>query len=299
MQTTSDPVMKDRLVLITGATDGIGRHTAVRLARLGARILIVGRDPARGRAAVAGISADSGNDAVDLITADLSSQADIRRLAADVLDRHDRLDVLVNNVGGLYTTRWETVDGIEASFAVNALGPFLLTTLLRPALAPARAARVVYVTGGMPGRLDVTDLQASGDYLGIRAYSHAKTAMMALAYEQARRLAPAGITVNVAYPGAANTPMTRAMTPATVPPFMRVMWPLFKPVMAAAKPERAARSSVYLASDPRLAGVTGRYVNTRSRRARWPKDVLDDTLRRQVWQAAERLTGLPQHDPVT
>lgn len=291
---TATPLARRR-VLITGATDGIGRHTALGLARLGADVAVVGRDRTRGERAVTALRDElgaRGTGTVELLTADLSDRAGVRRLAGEVVDRYGRLDVLVNNVGGLYTERWETADGVEASLAVNALNPFLLTTLLRPALAAAGAARVVYVTGGMPGRLDLDDLQNTRGYLGIRAYSHAKTAMMALALEQARRWPTGTATVNVAYPGAANTPMTRAMTPATVPLGMRLVWPLFAPMMSRAEPAKASRSSVRLAADPDLAGTTGGYWSSRGRPARWPRSVLDDDLRRRVWAAAHRLTAL-------
>lgn len=288
--------MRGRRVLVTGATDGIGRHTALGLARLGADVLVVGRDRTRGERAVSALRDElaGGGGTVELLTADLSDRTAVRGLAREVVDRYGRLDVLVNNVGGLYTERWQTVDGIEASFAVNALGPFLLTTLLRPALAAADAARVVNVTGGMPGRLDPDDLQNTRGYVGIRAYSHAKTAMMALALEQARRWPPATATVHVAYPGAADTPMTRAMTPATVPLAMRLVWPVFAPLMGRARPERAARSSIRLASDPARATTTGTYVDSRGRPTRWPRRVLDDDVRRRVWAVAHRLTGLPE-----
>jgi len=293
---TATPLARRR-VLITGATDGIGRHTALGLARLGADVAVVGRDRTRGERAVTALRDELGAGpagTVELLTADLSDRAGVRRLAGEVVDRYGRLDVLVNNVGGLYTERWETADGVEASLAVNALNPFLLTTLLRPALAAAEAARVVYVTGGMPGRLDLDDLQNTRGYLGIRAYSHAKTAMMALALEQARRWPTGTATVNVAYPGAANTPMTRAMTPATVPLGMRLVWPLFAPMMSRAEPARASRSSVRLAADPGLTGTTGGYWSSRGRPTRWPRSVLDDDLRRRVWAAAHRLTALPE-----
>jgi NAD(P)-dependent dehydrogenase (short-subunit alcohol dehydrogenase family) len=291
---TATPLARRR-VLITGATDGIGRHTALGLARLGADVAVVGRDRARGERAVSALRDELGageGGTVELLTADLSARVGVRRLADEVVDRYGRLDVLVNNVGGLYTERWETADGVEASLAVNALGPFLLTTLLRPALAAAEAARVVYVTGGMPGRLDLDDLQNTRGYLGIRAYSHAKTVLMALALEQARRWPTGTATVNVAYPGAANTPMTRAMTPATVPLGMRLVWPLFAPMMSRAEPARASRSSVRLAADPDLAGATGGYWSSRGRPTRWPRSVLDDDLRRRVWAAAHRLIAL-------
>ncbi len=284
--------MRGRRVLITGATDGIGRHTATALARLGADVTIVGRDERRGEDAARAIAGDAGNPAVRFRAADLSAQADVRRLAHDVTAAGDPLDVLVNNVGGLYTRRWETIDGIEASLAVNALNPLLLTRLLWPALSGAPAARVVHVTGGMPGRIDTGDLQNTRGYLGIRAYSHAKTVMMALAREQASRTRDSGVTVNVCYPGAADTPMTRAMTPATVPWAMRVIWPLFRPVMRRATAQRAARSSVHLATAAGLHGVTGVYVNSNGKPVAWPGSVRDDAVRWDVWNAAEQLTGL-------
>lgn len=287
-------VLSGRRALITGATDGIGRHTAAGLADLGAHVTIVGRDEARGRAAAADITRGSGGPEVEFVSADLSTRSGVRALAERI--GAGPLDILVNNVGGLYMTRWETEDGVEASLAVNALNPLLLTTLLQPALQAAAAARVVYVTGGMPGRIGPAALESTGEYLAMRTYSHTKSVMMALAYEQAQRWRPTGITVNVAYPGGADTPMTRAMTPAGLPGPMRAVWPLVRPIMARAKPERAARSSIRLASDPELAGVTGTYVNTRSKPATWPADVLDPVLRGRLWTTARALLGLPAED---
>ena len=290
----SSSVLSGRRALITGATDGIGRHTAAGLADRGAHVTIVGRDQVRGRTAAVDITRETGNPEVEFVSADLSTRSGVRALAERI--GTGPLDILINNVGGLYMTRWETEDGVEASLAMNALNPLLLTTLLQPALAAAPAARVVYVTGGMPGRIDPAALQSTDKYLGMRTYSHTKSVMMALAYEQAQRWRPTGITVNVAYPGGADTPMTRAMTPAGVPMPMRAVWPLFKPIMARARPERAARSSITLASEPGLAGVTGTYVNTRSKPARWPADVLDPALRGRLWATARALLGLPAQD---
>lgn len=126
----------------------------------------------------------------------------------------------------------------------------------------------------------------------LTLYSHAKLAMMALSYEQARRLAGTGITLNVAYPGGAATAMTAGMTPAMVPLWMRLIWPLFGVMMGNASPARAARSSVFLASSPDATGVTGAYYDTNSRRAAWPKPVLDDRLRGELWALSRRLLGL-------
>lgn len=284
--------MQGKTVLVTGGTGGIGRETAVGLARLGATVVVTGRDRERGEAAVAEIRLASANERVSLRIADMERQADLRRLAAEVAAAHPRLDVLINNVGYLGPARRLSVDGVEATFAVNALAPLLLTDLLRGPLAAA-GGRVINVTGGMPGRhLDLANLQAEKGYLGISSYSHAKLAMMALSYEQARRLAGTGITLNVAYPGAAATAMTAGMSPAMVPLWMRLIWPVFGLIMGGAKPERAARSSIYLASAPEVAGVTGSYYDTNSRRVAWPAPVLDDTLRARLWEIGRGLAGL-------
>lgn len=284
--------LQGKTVLITGGTGGIGKETALGLAKLGATVVVVGRDGSRGEAAVRELQERSSNAGVSLLQADLSSQASIRKLVEDFIVGHSRLDVLVNNVGGLYRERWTTADGVEATFAMNVLGPFLLTHLLLNVLKSSSPARVISVTGGMPTRLELDDLQAERFYRGLDTYSRAKAAMMTVFYEFAQRLAGTGVSVNVAYPGAAATTMTQAMTPDMVPPFMRVMWPLFGLFMSNAKPERAARSSVYLASSPEVAGVNGGYFNTNSKQVAWPKAVLDESARRQLWRLCERLTGV-------
>jgi len=151
--------LSGKTMLITGGTGGIGKETARGLAKLDAHVILVGRDRARGEATVAEVKATSGNEHVDLLLADLSSQAAIRELAREVMARYPRLDVLINNIGGLYPQRWLTVDGIEATFAVNHLNPFLLTHLLLPVLEGGAPARVINVTGGMPtGAIDLGNL---------------------------------------------------------------------------------------------------------------------------------------------
>lgn len=296
--------MSGKTVLITGGTGGIGKATATGLARMGATVAVVGRDRTRGVAAVEDIKRASGNERIDLLLADLERQAEIRRLADKVSAHYARLDVLINNVGGLYPTRRLTEDGIEATLAVNHLAPFLLTHLLLDLLTASRPARVINVTGGFPGvRLDLANLQAERSYLGLSTYSHAKVVMMVAAYEFAQRLAGTGVTLNVAYPGAAATAMTAGMTPAMVPVWMRLIWPAFGLIMRNARPERnaqperAARSSIYLASSPEVADVSGAYFNTNSRRARWPKAVYDDALRQQIWAVSQELTGLAASVP--
>ena len=154
-------LMAGKSVLVTGGTGGIGKATAIGLAALGARVGITGRDPARTQAAAAGIRAATGNVAVDVFAADMSAQAEVRRLAAQVAGTYPRLDVLVNNVGGFWAHRHVTADGLEYTFALNHLAPFLLTNLLLDRLTASAPARIVTVSSGAQarGRIDVDDLQ--------------------------------------------------------------------------------------------------------------------------------------------
>jgi retinol dehydrogenase-14 len=163
--------MADKIVLITGGTGGIGKATAIGLATMGARVGITGRDPARAEQAVADIRAASGNPAVDALAADLTSQAEVRRLANAVRAAYPRLDVLVNNVGGFWAHRHVTADGLEHTFALNHLAPFLLTNLLLDRLKASAPARVVTVSSGAhaTGRIDFDDLQGSTTYSGQQA----------------------------------------------------------------------------------------------------------------------------------
>src|SRR6266536_3292590 len=195
-------LMAGKSVLVTGGTSGIGKATAIGLAALGARAGITGRDRARTEAAAAGIRAAPGSPAVDVFAADLSAQAGVRRLAAQVLDTYPRLDVLVNNVGGFWAHRHVTADGLERTFALNHLAPFLLTNLLLDRLTASAPARVVSVSSGAQalGKIDFDDLQGERAYSGQRAYNQSKLANVMFTYELARRLAGTGVTATVLHP---------------------------------------------------------------------------------------------------
>lgn len=286
-----NPSMQGKTVLVTGATSGIGQETAVGLAKLGAQVIITGRNRQRGQAAVAEIQQASGNQNVDLLIADMTSQASIRQLADEVIACYPRLDVLVNNVGMVVPTRQLTVDGLELNFAVNHLSIWLLTSLLRPLLEESAPARVVNVTGGIIGKVDLENLQAEkANYVGFFAYSHSKSILMAASYEFARRLKGTGVTVNVAYPGGVRTTnMGRQASPLP-------LW--IRPLMSVARrtlnttAEKAARSSIYLASSPEVEGVTGQYFNTKSKLTKWNQSVYDGAIRKALWEMSERLTQL-------
>ena len=201
------PLMAGKSVLVTGGTGGIGKATATGLAALGARVGITGRDQARTEAAAAGIRAAPGSPAVDAFAADMSAQAGVRRLAAQVADTYPRLDVLVNNVGGFWAHRHVTADGLERTFALNHLAPFLLTGLLLDRLTASAPARIVTVSSGAHagGRIDFDDLQGERDYSGQRAYSQSKLANVMFTYELARRLEGTGVTATVCHPGVVRT----------------------------------------------------------------------------------------------
>jgi len=278
--------MAGKTVLVTGGTGGIGLATAAGLAAQGARVGITGRDRGRAEAAAAQIVDRTGNSAVDPFVADLSVQADIRRLSAEVLDTYPQLHVLVNNVGGSWAHRHVTPDGLEHTFAVNHLAPFLLTNLLLERLEASAPARVVTVSSGAQamGRIDFDDMQSERRYSGQRAYSASKLANVLFTYELARRLDGTGVTATVLHPGLVSTSFG-AEDPA---PFFRVLVPLVRPFMKS--PEQGAATSIYLASSPEVEGVSGRYFANR-RPQRSSRASYDVQTAARLWEVSADLTG--------
>jgi NAD(P)-dependent dehydrogenase (short-subunit alcohol dehydrogenase family) len=288
--------MTGRTVLITGSTDGIGKESARRLAHLGASVVLVGRDRGRADEAVQELRSATGNDRVEAFTADVTRQADLRRLVEDVLDRHAKLDVLINNATANRPRRELTEDGVETVFAANVLAPFILTRLLTPALRASALGRVVNMTGGVPkGAIDPDNLQGEKSYIGKTEthYVHCKRILMALSYELSKRLPADEITVNVTYPGQGYTPANRAMTFGMFPLAMRPMVPLLKlimPIMLGPKAiAKASRSSAYLASSDEVEGVTGKYFDRDCKPAEWPDCAVDERIRDTVWRLCEKL----------
>jgi retinol dehydrogenase 14 len=288
--------MTGRNVLVTGGTGGIGKATAVGLAVLGARVGITGRDRVRAEAAAADIRAASGNLAVDVFTADMSSQAQVRRLAGEVLDAYPRLDVLINNVGGFWAHRHVTADGLEHTFALNHLAPFLLTHLLLHRLTASAPARVVTVSSGAhaTGRIDFDDLQGSARYSGQRAYNASKLANVMFTYELARRLNGTGVTATVLHPGVVRTDFG-----AEDQAGIKVILPLLRPFLKT--PAAGAATTVYLASSAQVDGVTGRYFANRKPKTS-AKASYDTAAAARLWQASADLVGLtrspgPDHVP--
>lgn len=277
--------MAGKAVLVTGGTGGIGLATAAGLAGLGARVGLVGRDESRARKAAERVRAAGGDVAV--FTADVSCQREVRRLAEEVLAAFPRLDVLVNNVGGYWATRHVTDDGLERTFAINHLAPFLLTNLLLDRLKEGAPARVVTVSSGAQamGRLDFDDLQGERDYNGQRAYNQSKLANVMFTYELARRLEGSGVTANVLHPGVVRTSFGMEDSGR----WMRLMRPLVRPFMKS--PEQGARTSIHVASSPAVDGVSGQYfANSRPKHS--SRASYDVAAAQRLWQVSADLVGL-------
>jgi retinol dehydrogenase 14 len=282
--------MAGETCLVTGATSGIGKATAAGLARLGAGVVLVARDPARGQAAVAELQGATGNPRVELLMADLSSQASIRQAAEAYRRGHDRLDVLVNNAGGQWANRHTTEDGLELTFALNHLAYFLLTNLLLDPLKAGAPARVVNVTSSAQafGDIHLDDLQFKRRrYRGQAAYNQSKLANVLFTYELARRLEGGGVTVNCGVPGVTRTNFGRDDSGAV----MRLLTPLGRPFMRS--PEQGADTFVWLASSPEVEGATGGYY-ARRRARRSSRRSYDTELAGRLWRVSEELTGLRQ-----
>lgn len=285
--------MRGKTVLITGGTGGIGKETARALATLGATVVVVGRDAERGNTAIQELQANSSNSAIHLLLADLSSQSEVRRLAAEFQRQFKHLHVLVNNVAGIFRRRTETVDGLEATFAVGHLAPFLLTQLLLPTLKASAPARIVNVTseGHSMAALNFDDLQARRFYRGVDVYTRVKLANVLFTYELARQLEGTNVTVNAVDPGGAHTRLTDSTTPDMLPPMMKVLWPLVSR-FAFTSAEKAAESSIYAAASPEMATISGKYFSPKLKQAKSSKASYDIETARRLWRISEDLTAI-------
>ena len=284
-----DPVMADltgRTCLVTGATSGIGEETALGLARRGARVLIVGRSRERGERSLARVRAESGNDTVELLLADLASLSEIRQLAREVLEACPQLHVLVNNAALVTLRRTTSVDGFETMFAVNHLAYFALTNLLLERLVASAPARIVNVASNAHrfGRIDLDDLQSERRFGAMRSYGRTKFANILFTTELARRLEGTGVTANCLHPGGVATRLGRDNGLLG-----RVATRLLKPFLLT--PARGAATSLHLATAPELEAVSGRYFAKR-REAQPSPGAQDPALARRLWELSAELTGL-------
>lgn len=281
--------MRGKTCLVTGATSGIGAVTALELARLGASVIVAGRCAAKCAAQVEAIERQTGACA-EAVVADLASQDQVRRMAAEVAGRFPRLDVLVNNAGTYLFDRRLTPEGLERTFAVNYLSHFLLTNLLLERLSASPSARVVCVSSEAhrAGRIDLDDLQGERRYDRLEAYSRSKLALLLFTYELSRRLAGARVTANALHPGVVATNLGSENGPVRGWLRVRVRNLVDRSMLS---PEEGARTSLRLASAPELEQVTGRYFDQGREVASSPASY-DVALARSLWEVSEGLAGL-------
>jgi NAD(P)-dependent dehydrogenase (short-subunit alcohol dehydrogenase family) len=278
--------MNGKTCLVTGATSGIGKETALALARRGAGVVVVGRNPAKGADTVRQIQEQTGNTSVDLMLADLSSQQQVRQLAEDFKRKYRHLHVLVNNAGALLLSRRESADGIEMTWALNHLGYFLLTNLLLDVLRSSAPSRIVNVSSSAHRgeALDFADLQGRTRYRGFRTYARSKLANLLFTYELASRMEATSVTVNALHPGlvatnllGSNGLLGRALT--------------FLLGLRGMRPEAGARTAVYLATSSEVEGVSGRYFE-RQKAVCSSRASYDQAAAGRLWQVSAELTGL-------
>jgi NAD(P)-dependent dehydrogenase (short-subunit alcohol dehydrogenase family) len=261
-------------ILVTGATDGLGKRVARELAAKGTTVLLHGRSPERLEATLEELRGQRGSQKVGSYLADLSSLATVRDLAARILSEHDRLDVVVNNAGIIAREREESEDGYELTFAINYLSHFLLTRLLMPLLKKSGPARIVNVASAGQSPVDFSNLMLEREYDAMKAYSQSKLAQIMFTFELAERLSDTGVSVNALHPASLmDTKMvqdTFGYTMSTV--------------------EEGAEATVHLAASPELEGVTGRYFDG-TREARANRQAYDPQARQTLWELSEELCG--------
>ncbi len=277
--------MQGKVCLVTGASSGLGFVTARGLARLGATVVMVCRNQQKGEAEQAEIKTASGNDKVDLLLADLSSQQSIRQLADEFKRKYDRLDVLVNCAGGVRGKRELTADGYEQTFALNHLGYFLLTNLLLDTLKASAPSRIVSVASEAQsfGRINFDDLMGAKKYSAWGAYGQSKLANVMFTYELARQLAGSGVTANAVHPG-----VVRSGFGGDFGGIIGLGMKLIRPFEIT--PERGAQTIIYLATSPEVEGVSGEYFSNK-KPIKSKKQSYDVADQQRLWQVSEQLTA--------
>ena len=277
--------LEGKICLVTGSTSGIGKVTARELAKQGATVVLVSRTRAKGEATQAEITQATGNPHVELLVADLSLLADVRRLASEFQHTNSHLHLLVNNAGCAYPTRTLTSEGLEATLVVNYLAPFLLTELLLDRLKASAPARIVNVSSAQHANahIDFDNLQGEKKYGNLSTYNQAKLAVLLWTYELARRLEGTGVTVNALHPGITATNFPSGMTGV-------LAWgmKLSKPFLLT--PEKGAQTTLYLATSPEVEGVTGKYF-VKSHETTSSNDSYDQTVGARLWEVTEQLVA--------
>jgi NAD(P)-dependent dehydrogenase (short-subunit alcohol dehydrogenase family) len=279
--------MAGKVCVVTGATSGIGEVTARELAKRGATVVLVCRSRDKGAATQNAIRSETGNQNVELVIADLASLADVRRGAAEILSRSDRLDVLVNNAGAMNTSRSTTADGIETTFGVNHLAPFLLTHLLLDRLKSSAPSRIITVASAAHYRvgLDLDDLEAKRSYSALKVYSQSKLCNVLFTYELAKRLEGTSVTANCLHPGVITSG------------FGKNDGGIFAVLIGIAgifmiSPDKGARTSIYLATSKDVANVSGKYFDSDTKEKKSSRVSRDPELAQKLWKISEQMTGV-------
>jgi retinol dehydrogenase 14 len=276
-----------KIILIIGANSGIGKQTAIGLARLNKHVVMVVRNMEREEQAKSEVVGKTGNKSIDLRYCDLSSMSMIRRFAKEFIDDYQRLDVLVNNAGAVFNKRSTTQDGYERTFAVDYLGPFLLTHELLPKLKKEASSRIINISSGLHknATLNMEDLQSEESYKGMNAYSHSKLLLIMFTYELARRLQGSGITANVALPGFVATNLGNNSDSL----LSNVMFKMVRPMQISA--ERGATTSIYLASSSEVDGKTGGCYE-RGKEGKSSPQSYNQANQSKLWEKTNNILGL-------
>lgn len=284
MKSTKDKPMLGKVCIVTGATAGIGKITATALAAQGAELIITGRNQQKTEATAQQIKSETGNESVQYLLSDFSDLQQVRDLVTAFKEQYSRLDVLVNNAGAFFNSRIETPYGVEMTFLVNHLTPFLLTNLLLDRLQASTPARIVNVSsdGHKQGTMKFDDLGFNQGYFGMKAYGRSKLANILFTYELARRLGDSAVTVNALHPGHVATDIWKTSFPM-IGPALKWIIGLF-----ALTPEQGADNSIYLASSPEVAGITGKYFVKREPVQSSPISY-DEKVAQKLWEISENL----------
>ena len=289
MNQLSKPTMMDKVCLVTGATAGIGKITATALAAQGAELIIHGRNHQKTEDTMQEIRTRTGNDQISYLLADFSDLEQVRNLAQTFQERSSKLDILVNNAGAFFNKKTPTPYGVEMTFLVNHLAPFLLTNLLLETLRKSAPARIVNISseGHRQGKLDFEDLELNKSYFSMNAYGRSKLANILFTYELARRLEGTQVTVNALHPGHIATDIWKNDFGFLGP---ILQWFMGK---IALTPEEGAENSIYLASSPDVEGVSGKYF-IKNEPAESSNSTYDEAFARKLWTVSAELTALPE-----
>ena len=284
--------MLGKTVVITGATSGIGYYSALEIANLGARVILVGRNTERGEKATETIIKESGNSEIEFIVGDVSTRRGVELLSNAINQRVSKIDVLINNAGYLGNTLKHNEDGLEMHFAVNVVAPWNLSHSLLPKLKSSPSPRILNISGGdKPAAIDPTNLQAEKKFRGLMTYTHSKSILEAMSIALSKRLEPENVSVIIVFPGRASTSMTQSLTTKGLPGPMKIMMPFFKLFFRSdggKSAHKASQSTVFAATDPSLEGVTGRYFDTKSKEKKLHPSAYDEHVQKQIVDSIEQ-----------